>query len=390
MPTNAITRTGAPVVVPSHDEVTSSVARLDRAVREKNWDAADVELNNLQGLLQRDGGSALTPEEKRSVSLVLANAYKEADKANEWSILEIILAIFALGIPGLVDWWGKDNNHERVHGKLKGFSEKSKFEPGDEGPAAGADADWLARSLAPAGRGAKPTSAIAKTTLAYGPDEAAQNLTIADYKAMPPQDRALVFAQFGKAGAAEQEAFAARLWAGGFDNDDARFLVMLKPSVVGKTVNVAEFNKLDEDAKKLIVRHVCRSEDHQIVRAFVSGMVEDPLTAQLDPDSRALIAETLLDGNTNKQDSYLIVSTLFGVPVSGGSIKGDRAVREDRLDVSVARAALATMSLKRLEHLHDDVEGNSEDAMIRMARRVHDDPATPVELRMKLERTILR
>src|SRR5689334_4822621 len=125
--TSAVTLTGTPVVKPTHDEVTSSSARLDTAVRAKNWDAVEVELNNMSDLLTRDGGSQLTDEERRHISLVLTNAYAAADKANEWSIWQIILSIFALGIPGIVDA-ATSNSHERVHDKLKSWSGKSRFE----------------------------------------------------------------------------------------------------------------------------------------------------------------------------------------------------------------------------------------------------------------------
>jgi hypothetical protein len=308
-----------------------------------------------------------------------------------------------------VDWLGKDNAHERTDTRLKGYGERSTFAVIQGGPAGGEDAEWLARGISPAGRGGKASSPVAKTMLAYKANEAAQALSIAEYKAMSPADRAIVFAHIGQANDGEQLSFAARLWEAGFASDDARLLLMLSPEAVGRAVSFVQFSKLDADAKRLIARHVARSEDHEVLRAFLGLMLEQPLDGNVidaearrltsdpaersrlfDTDSRARLAEAFIDGATDKSDSMFIVALIGATTFSGAGNGDEHPLDENAMDLNVARAVFAHMSLDGLEDLHDDVEGKAERSLLTLARRVASDPATSSDVRLKLNRTLLR
>ncbi len=82
---------------------------INEAVAGKDWPAVTVNVQRLHELLSTTV-EGMSPPVQKGLRAALDNAAKQAEAEDQWSVLEIILSIFALGIPFLVD-----SVHESSH-----------------------------------------------------------------------------------------------------------------------------------------------------------------------------------------------------------------------------------------------------------------------------------
>jgi hypothetical protein len=345
-----------------------TVERLDRAIRRGEYAAAATIGEELKRNLAEESGK-LTPEQARRIGYVSLNGAEVAKAENQWGFWDVMGAIFTLSFTAWYDL-ATTNDHERMQNVFDTYADNDSFaKVGTQ--TKGTDAKWLKAFFHPSE--AKVISQIAKELLDMDPDNAADEASSTGVAQMTPSDRAQVLQHIAEASAGSQEIFLKKMFNGTtINSDDARFLLQFDPDAVAAAMTPDLLHNLDESAKDLLVRHIVRCDDEDMLHSFLykilSGDGAKVRAADiLGTDGRAAVIENLLDGTTSEKDSTYIVALIAGLPVTGNADEPKVYTQGLPINRVTASKVFAHMSLDRVAQIESDVEGDRNVAKLKEA-----------------------